>query len=101
MVKKNMSHLRNKKAISLMVSYVLLIVIAIGVSVLVYNYLKLYTPGEKKECPADVYLTVDDVTCSLSQNTINLTITNRGVFNISAVFIRVGPQNKSVKLQIN
>jgi|SRR3989344_1701861 len=91
----------NKKAVSLMVSYVLLTIMAIALSVFVYAYLKLYVPAEQRECPTDTNLAIDKIECSILNKKINVTLSNRGLFNISSVFLRIGPENKTVKYQIN
>ena len=44
----------DKRGVSIMIGYVLLVVIAIGLSIAVYAYLKNYLPREKAECPQDI-----------------------------------------------
>jgi len=91
--------MKNKKAISLMVSYTLLIVIAIALSVIVYGYLKIYLPGQQRECPANINLALEDVVCSNSN--LDITISNRGLFNVSGAFVRVGDKDRTVRTQVN
>ncbi len=91
----------NKKAVSLMVAYSILIVIGIAISVIVFNYLKSYTPGETPECPQDVFLTIESAACSISEEKLNITLSNRGLFNISGAYIRLGPENREIKGQVN
>lgn len=92
---------QNKKGLSEMVAYVLLIVIALGLSVAVFSYLKVFIPKEKPECPADINLVISDYSCLLAAKQINLTITNKGLFKADAVYVRLGPESKKVKEQIN
>lgn len=86
-----------------MVSYVLLIVIAVGLSVAVYSYLNLYVPKEKPQCSADISLIVQDYQCTSNPNggTLNITFLNKGLFSIDAVYVRVGSSSAKVKQQIN
>lgn len=91
---------KNKKGISEMVSYVLLVVIAVGVSVLVFSYLKVYVPkGEKPTCQADISVVLKNYTCSYVSGTSSLTLTleNKGLFTIDAVYVRFDLENKSIK----
>jgi len=56
---------KNKKAVSLMLSYVLLIVIAISVAIGVYAWLKFVAEGTEglEKCPADVSLIIQNYEC--------------------------------------
>ncbi len=95
--------LYDKRAVSEIVSYVLLIVIAVGISVLVYVYLSLYVPKEKFECPESVSLIVADASCTLrgTQVKLDLTLVNKGRFTVDAAYIRLGDSQKKVKDLIN
>lgn len=95
--------MKSKKAISLMVSYTLLIVIAISLSIIVYSYLKLELPSERKECPADTSLIIESAVCAgtAADRELNITLSNRGLFNISAAYIRMGRVYMETKTQIN
>ena len=80
--------MNNKKAVSLMVSYVLLIVITISLAVLVYSWLKLQANIEEMpKCPEDVSLIIVDYNC-LEENIINLSVKNQGNFNIDGMIVR-------------
>lgn len=82
-----------------MVSYVLLIVIAVVLSGLIYAYLGLYVPNEKPECPDGINIIVKDTTCQGQQLTLNLQ--NRGRFKISAVYIRLGNVSREYRPWLN
>lgn len=85
-----------------MVSYVLLIVIAVGVSVLVFNFLSTYTPKDRAQCGDDVRVVLQSYTCTPGNpGALNLTLLNKGVFKVDAVYIRFGAQNREVKDLIN
>ena len=81
-----------------MVSYVLLIVIAAALSVVVYSYLRSQIPRGSVECPSDTSLIAESVSCDIS--TLRIQLTNRGLFNVSGVFLRFGVAGTTVKLQI-
>lgn len=82
-----------------MVAYTLLIVIAITLSVGVYSYLKFYTPSEKAECPTDTNLVIEGATCQ--DGWLNITLANRGLFNVTAFFVRLGESSREVRKQVN
>jgi len=88
-----------KKADSQMVSYVLLVVIAISLSVAVFAYLKLYLPSSKDKCSDDVNVVIENSICKAGR--LNLTVSNRGLFNVSMIFVRFGNESKIVRSQIN
>lgn len=87
--------MKNNKAISEIVSYVLLIVIAIGISAMVFAFLKIYIPKAQPECPPDVSLIVQSYVCS--EGKLNLTIANRGLWKVDAAYVRFGKPDQEVK----
>src|SRR3989344_3167864 len=89
----------NRKGVSEMISYVLLISIAIGMSLLVFGFLKLYVPKDKIECPEGTSLAIEEVSC-LGNQTV-LSISNRGKFSIDAFYLRLGSPETTVKTWIN
>jgi hypothetical protein len=89
----------NKKGVSVMIGYVLLIVIAIGLSIAVFAYLKLYLPKDKPKCFEDVVLTVDELDCA--DGWVNITLTNRGFFSAQGVFLRIGQGGRVFKEVLN
>jgi hypothetical protein len=92
----------DNKGISELVSYVLLVVIAVGLSVLVYNYLSAYVPKDKPTCTQDIALIVSDVSCTVGNpGTIAVTLVNKGLFKVDAAYIRFGPENRKVKFLLN
>jgi hypothetical protein len=93
---KRLLHQTNKKGISEIVSYTLLIIIAVSVSILVFAYLKVYVPKfQAPECPPDVNIVIKDITCL--DTTLEFTATNKGLFNISAIYIRLRPPGREIK----
>jgi hypothetical protein len=88
-----------KKGISAMIGYVLLIVIAVGLSAAVYSYLKIYIPKDKPECPDDINIIMQSYACQ--NGILNITLANKGLFKVNAAYIRLGPRDKKVKEWIN
>ncbi|MCK5624924.1 hypothetical protein KAI04_03730 [Candidatus Pacearchaeota archaeon] len=79
--------MKNKKAISPMIGYILLISAAILMSVIVYTWLKTYVPNSALECPDTTSIFIKSYTCDSNQ--LNLTIKNNGNFNVAGYFIRI------------
>ncbi|MEK6934022.1 MAG: archaellin/type IV pilin N-terminal domain-containing protein [Nanoarchaeota archaeon] len=95
---------KNKKAVSEIVSYTLLIVIAVVASSLVYYFLQLQTPKDKTECKEGISMGIDYVKLNCPVNadrTLDLTLLNNGRYKINAAYIRIGEEGKSVKYWIN
>lgn len=83
-----MINTRQKRGVSPLVGYVLLVVFAIVISAGVYTWLKTYVPAETLNCKDGVSFFVKeaDFNNSLSQQ-LNLTIRNNGRFTLAGYFI--------------
>ena len=79
---------RDKKGVSVMIGYVLLIVGAIIMGGLVYSWLKSYVPQETIECPDGVSIFIEDISCQ--GGILKIMLTNNGGFNIDAFGIKSG-----------
>ena len=77
----------DKKAVSLLISYVLLVSFAIIMGVLVYNWMKSYVPGEGLACPEGTSLFIKDAYCDKDTLKFNLTLENNGRFDIAGFYI--------------
>jgi hypothetical protein len=77
----------NKRALSQVVTYVLLIVVAIGLSVIVFNFLSGIVPQDQFSCPDGISLVIKDVSCEGSGK-VSITFQNKGNFNIDGVYSR-------------
>lgn len=89
------------RGMSEIVSYVLLIMIAVAISTLVYSYLQVYVPKDKPTCKEDASLAITSATCERSTGMINLTLMNKGLFTLDAAYVRVTPQGSEIALIIN
>lgn len=78
----------NRKGISEMVGYALLIATALSLSLLVYAWLKSYVPGPVESCPDDVALVLADVVCDPAQKVLNLTFQNKGLFTVNGFYLK-------------
>jgi hypothetical protein len=85
----------DKRGVSIMVGYVLLIVIAISISLLVFGFLKLYVPNDPPECPANINLIIESASCDSTEAII--TLSNRGLFSVDSVHISMGQQGRLAK----
>ncbi len=88
--------MKSKKGLSEIIAYVLLVVIAISLSVLVYNWMKGQLPGQVEKCPKDVSIIIDDYSCDINKKNITLNLKNKGLFDIEGVIIRVSTQSEGL-----
>jgi hypothetical protein len=77
--------MKNKKGVSVLIAYVLLIMIAVSLSFGVYFSLKRWIPEDRPECPAGVSLVIKSVECVNSEMTI--IFENKGRFDIDGAYI--------------
>jgi len=84
--------IKEKKAVSLMVSYVLLVVIAVSLGLAVYAWLKLYVPTDKPECPEGVSVIIKDISCSGGVATV--IFQNKGTFDVEGVIIKTSSESE-------
>jgi len=84
------NHEKNKRGVSEMIGYVLLIVGAIVMAGLVYGWMRSYVPRETVECPDGVSVFIKEASCTLenSKYILNLSLENRGRFNVEGYFIK-------------
>lgn len=83
-----LDRLRNKKGLSNLVAYVLLISISISLSVLVYGWLKFFVGGaEVVNCPSNVNIIIESYECS--GGVLNISVKNKGLFDVDGYILRV------------
>lgn len=82
--------IKKKRALSEMVGYVLLVVIAISLSIIVYEWIlpQIWQPKEK--CDDGVSLVLEAYVCDSNLNILNITLRNMGTFSVNGFIIRVG-----------
>ncbi len=84
----------NKKGVSLMIAYVLLIVIGIALAIIVFNWLKFYVAPSNEiiDCPEGAKLIIKEYKYEPNEGdsgTLNITVFNRGVFNVEGFVVKV------------
>lgn len=86
---------QNKRAVSEMLAYVLLIAISISLAIGVYAWLVFIAGGieELEKCPDGVSLIIQSYEC-LGNKKIQIEAKNKGLFNVSGYYIK-GTNNKS------
>jgi len=81
----------NKKGVSEVLGYILLVSFAIVMSFIVYQGLKTYVPAKTLECPDGVSLFIKDVSCTYNSTSekydLELIIKNNGRYNIAGYYI--------------
>lgn len=86
----------NKKGVSEIVSYVLLISITFGISGMVYAWLVYYvTPGEEIKCDEGIALTIRSYDYNCATKALNLSLQNRGLFDVDGYIIRLNNNSKA------
>lgn len=83
--------IRNKRAVSEVVAYVLLISISLTLASMVFVWLKGYLPSDNSpiECEENVALIIKDVNYSCNDKSLNFSVQNKGLFDVSGYITRV------------
>jgi hypothetical protein len=80
--------IKNKKAVSLIVSYVLLIVITLIIAGAVAAWLNFRANiPDQEQCPDGISLVLRDYSCNNTINEIELQVKNKGRFNINGFYL--------------
>jgi hypothetical protein len=80
---------RDKRALSLVVSYVLLILVAFTVATLVYAWMKSQVGPTGDECDEGSSFNLKNISCDSANSVINLMIGNQGMFYIHGFVVKV------------
>ena len=86
----------NKKGLSVVIGYVLLVVISISLALLVYAWMKGFLWKPPKECPEGISLIIDFCRINITSKNLNLGLKNNGLFDIDGFIIRIA--NESGKI---
>ncbi len=90
-----MKYIKNKKGLSVIIGYVLLMAISIFMSILVYQWIKTYVPKDIPECSDAASISIKDVSYNCTAGIINLTLKNNGRFGLDGFFVRASTNNDS------
>jgi hypothetical protein len=81
----------DKRGISIMIGYILLITSAVVMSAIVYQWMKSYVPKDTIDCPDGVSIFITESSCieNIADNTyeLRINIRNNGRFDIGGYFI--------------
>jgi hypothetical protein len=77
----------DKRAVSAIVGYVLVITFGIIMSAIVYNYLRTYVPKDIVKCPSGVSIFLKDYAYDRDSGDLLLKIKNNGKFSIAGYYI--------------
>jgi len=81
----------DKRGLSIVIGYILLIAISIVMSIVVYSWLKTYVPKDTAKCAEGTSIFIRDIayTCTPEKETLNITVKNNGKFSVNGYFIHV------------
>jgi len=84
---------KNKKGLSEIMGYVLLMLFVIIISIIVYQWLNSYVPEDAIKCPEEVSVLIKNMNCSEiavgeTKKEIYLNLKNTGNFNVDGYFIK-------------
>ena len=87
--KMNMKMLGQKRGVSVLVGYVLLVVFVIVIAAIVFAWLRSYVPAEALNCPDGTSVFIQEASFNSATNPaqLNITIKNNGRFDIAGFFI--------------
>lgn len=77
----------NKRGVSEIIGYILLIAIVVVISIFVYGFLKTFVPQESLTCPDGTSVSVSNFVYNCTLNTLNFSLDNSGTFSIAGYFI--------------
>jgi hypothetical protein len=86
---------KNKKGLSVIIGYVLLMVVSIVMSVIVYQWLKTYVPKDTAACDDGTSMFIQEATYNCTSGILTVTVKNNGRFSIDGYFIHAS--NKSAE----
>lgn len=81
-------YIRSKKALSVVIGYLLIVVLATVIGVIVYQWQKTYVPKDSyAECPEGVSLSIISKSYDCTNGKLTLEIKNTGQFSVGGYFI--------------
>jgi len=81
---------KNRKGVSSVIGYILLIGITMAISAFVYVWIKSYVPKDVQSCPDGTSVFIQEAYCKIKSDTeyvLNLTVENNGRFDVAGYFI--------------
>lgn len=68
---------------------------------MVYSFLRVYVPKDRVSCNEDIVLVLQDYSCLVDSQILNITLLNKGLFKADAVYLRFGNESQKIREQIN
>ena len=90
---------KNKKGVSEIIGYALMIAMAVSMSAGIYAWLRTKVPKAVEKCPEDVSLEITSIEFILRNATIVLDLRNRGLFSVNGVTVRLKQGAKICKIR--
>jgi FlaG/FlaF family flagellin (archaellin) len=85
--KKMLLQAADKRGLSIIIGYVLIIVISIVMSGLVYAWLKTYVPKDTGTCPEGTSMFIQQVSYNCTTKILTVSVKNNGRFGLDGYFI--------------
>lgn len=80
----------DKKGVSAVIGYVLLVSMAVIMGTIMYTWMQSYVPNDSVGCPEGTSILLKDYGYSCTDKTqINLTLKNNGRFNLAGYYVKV------------
>jgi flagellin-like protein len=81
--------IKNKRGVSEIIGYILLVAIVVVISIFVYGFLKTFVPQQALTCPDGTSVAMNTIIYNCTLNTLNFTVDNDGTFSIAGYFVHV------------
>ncbi len=91
---------QNKRALSVVIGYVLLIAISIVMSILVYQWLRTYVPKDTAKCSDGTSVFIKEIYYDCANSRLNITLKNNGKFSVNGYFIHVSNNSNQDSLAV-
>lgn len=91
-----MAIISNKRGVSVIIGYVLLVAIVVVISIFVYQWLKTYVPQNSLQCPDGVSVSMPSYDYNCTTDVLSFTLENTGTFSIAGYFIHASNQSGQV-----
>ncbi len=92
---------KNKRGVSEIIGYILLIAIVVVISIFVFQWLKSYVPQSALKCPDGTAVSVPEYAYDCTNNILNFTLQNQGTFTIDGYFIHASNDSTQVIAKID
>jgi flagellin-like protein len=87
---------KDKRGVSEIIGYILLIAIVVVISVFVFQWLRSYVPQSALTCPDGTAVSVPEYDYNCNENMFNFTLANTGTFSISGYFIHASDSTQEI-----